>query len=145
MTMLEGIRVLDLSRVIAGPYCATLMGDLGADVIKVERPGRGDDLRWTHGDGMSAVFAAINRNKRGIAVDLQAPEGAGLVYELARGAAVVVENFLPGVAARLGLGYDGLSASNPGVVYVSVTGFGPTGRYGGRAGCTRTHRGRGGL
>jgi crotonobetainyl-CoA:carnitine CoA-transferase CaiB-like acyl-CoA transferase len=76
MTMLEGIRVLDLSRVIAGPYCATLMGDLGADVVKVERPGRGDDLRWTHGDGMSAVFAAINRNKRGIAVDLQARDSS---------------------------------------------------------------------
>src|SRR5437764_876072 len=82
--MLDGIRILDLSRVIAGPYCATLMADLGADVVKVERPGRGDDLRAWRGDGMSATFAAINRNKRGIAVDLQHPEGAGLVLELAR-------------------------------------------------------------
>ncbi len=145
MTMLEGIRVLDLSRVIAGPYCATLMGDLGADVVKVERPGRGDDLRWTHGDGMSAVFAAINRNKRGIAVDLQAPEGAGLVFELARRADVVVENFLPGVAARLGLGYDGVSASNPAVVYVSVTGFGQTGPYAARAGYNTIAQGMSGL
>jgi len=145
MTMLEGIRVLDLSRVIAGPYCATLMGDLGADVIKVERPGRGDDLRRAHGDGMSAAFAAINRNKRGIAVDLQAPEGAGLVFELARRADVVVENFLPGVAARLGLGYDGVSASNPGVVYVSVTGFGQTGPYAARAGYNTIAQGMSGL
>src|SRR3989454_3847452 len=82
--MLEGINVLDLSRVIAGPYCATLMADLGADVIKVERRGRGDDLRAWRGDGMSATFAAINRNKRGIAVDLQHPEGARLAFELAR-------------------------------------------------------------
>jgi len=78
--MLEGIRVLDLSRVIAGPYCATLMADLGADVIKVERPGRGDDLRAWRGNGMSATFAAINRNKRGIAVDLQQPEGGKLAW-----------------------------------------------------------------
>src|SRR5213080_4405563 len=82
--MLDGIRILDLSRVIAGPYCATLMADLGADVVKVERPGRGDDLRAWRGDGMSATFAAINRNKRGITVDLQHPEGARLVVELAR-------------------------------------------------------------
>src|SRR3989449_5636452 len=104
--MLDGIRILDLSRVIAGPYCATLMADLGADVVKVERPGRGDDLRAWRGDGMSATFAAINRNKRGIAVDLQHPEGARLVLELARRVDVLVENFLPGVADRLGLGYQ---------------------------------------
>ena len=101
--MLDGLRVLDLSRVIAGPYCATFMADLGADVVKVERPGRGDDLRAWRGDGMSAVYAAINRNKRCVAVDLQHPEGARLVFELARRADVVVENFLPGVADRLGL------------------------------------------
>ena len=145
MTMLEGIRVLDLSRVIAGPYCATLMGDLGADVVKVERPGRGDDLRTAHGDGMSAAFAAINRNKRGIAVDLQTPEGAGLVFELARRADVVVENFLPGVAARLGLGYDAVSAANPAVVYVSVTGFGQTGPHAKHAGYNTIAQGMSGL
>ena len=82
--MLDGIRVLDLSRVIAGPFCAMLLGDLGADVIKVERPGRGDDLRYLRGgSGMSAPFAACNRNKRGIAVDLQKVEGVKLVFELA--------------------------------------------------------------
>src|SRR6266581_93009 len=124
--MLAGVRVLDLSRVIAGPYCSTLMADLGADVVKVERPGPGDDLRAWKGQGMSAVYAAINRNKRCIAVDLQTPDGARLVFELARRADVVVENFLPGVAERLGLGYGAVSAANPSVVYVSVTGFGAT-------------------
>src|SRR5947208_16075340 len=98
--MLEGIHVLDLSRVIAGPYCATLMADLGADVIKVERPGRGDDLRAWRGDGMSATFAAINRNKRGIAVDLQHPEGARLVIELARREDVDAQILTTGITVR---------------------------------------------
>jgi crotonobetainyl-CoA:carnitine CoA-transferase CaiB-like acyl-CoA transferase len=143
--MLEGIRVLDLSRVIAGPYCATLMADLGADVIKVERPGRGDDLRAWRGDGMSAAFAAINRNKRGIAVDLQHPEGSKLVFELARRADVVVENFLPGVADKLGLGYAAVRAANPAVVYVSVTGFGQTGPHARRAGYNTIAQGMSGI
>jgi formyl-CoA transferase/CoA:oxalate CoA-transferase len=131
MLTLDGIRVLDLSRVIAGPHCAMLLGDLGADVVKVERPGRGDDQRGalgTRGEpGMPAVFAAVNRNKRGIAVDLQHPEGRRLVLELARRTDVLVENFLPGGAARLGLGYEAVQAINPGVVYVSISGFGQTG------------------
>ncbi len=132
---LAGLRVLDLSRVIAGPYCAMLLGDLGADVIKLERPGRGDDLRhWKGGSGMSPVFAAVNRNKRGVAVDLQRPEGARLALELARRADVVIENFLPGAADRLGLGYRAVSAANPTVVYASVTGFGQTGPYAQRPG-----------
>jgi crotonobetainyl-CoA:carnitine CoA-transferase CaiB-like acyl-CoA transferase len=143
--MLEGLRVLDLSRVIAGPYCATLMADLGADAVKVERPGRGDDLRVWRGDGMSAVFAAINRNKRGIAVDLQQPEGARLVFELARRADVVVENFLPGVADRLGLGYKAVGAANPRVVYASVTGFGQTGPHARRAGYNTIAQGMSGI
>jgi len=143
--MLEGIRVLDLSRVIAGPYCATLMADLGADVVKVERPGRGDDLRAWRGDGMSATFAAINRNKRGIAVDLQHPEGARLVFELARRADVVVENFLPCVADRLGLGYAAVTAANSSVVYASVTGFGQTGPHARRAGYNTIAQGMSGI
>mgnify|MGYP001604521916 FL=1 len=143
--MLDGLRVLDLSRVIAGPYCATFMADLGADVVKVERPGRGDDLRAWRGDGMSAAFAAINRNKRGIAVDLQHPDGARLVFELARRADVVVENFLPGVADRLGLGYTAVSAANPRVVYASVTGFGQTGPHAPRAGYNTIAQGMSGL
>ncbi|MGH7356989.1 MAG: CaiB/BaiF CoA transferase family protein [Candidatus Rokuibacteriota bacterium] len=143
--MLSGVRVLDLSRVIAGPYCSTLMADLGADVIKVERPGRGDDLRAWKGNGMSAVYAAINRNKRCIAVDLQTPDGARLVLELARRADVVVENFLPGVADRLGLGYAAVSAVNPAVVYVSVTGFGQDGPYAKRAGYNTIAQGMSGI
>jgi crotonobetainyl-CoA:carnitine CoA-transferase CaiB-like acyl-CoA transferase len=144
--VLSGIRVLDLSRVIAGPYCATLMADLGADVVKLERPGRGDDLRaWRGGDGMSAAFAAVNRGKRGIAVELQHPEGARLAFELARRADVVVENFLPGVAARLGLGYDAVSAVNPAVVYASVSGFGQTGPYARRPGYNTIAQGMSGL
>src|SRR5262247_2510966 len=143
--MLEGIRVLDLSRVIAGPYCATLMADLGADVVKVERPGRGDDLRAWRGNGMSAAFAAINRGKRGIAVDLQRSEGSKLVFELARRADVIVENFLPGVADKLGLGYAAASAVNPAVVYVSVAGLGQTEPHARRAGYNTIAQGMSGI
>jgi crotonobetainyl-CoA:carnitine CoA-transferase CaiB-like acyl-CoA transferase len=144
--MLRGIRVLDLSRVIAGPYCAALLGDLGADVIKLERPGRGDDLRALRGSGkMSASFAAMNRNKRGIAVDLQKPEGAKLAFELARRADVVIENFLPGVAERLGLGYAAVAAANPAVVYASITGFGQTGPLAKKPGYNTIAQGMSGL
>jgi crotonobetainyl-CoA:carnitine CoA-transferase CaiB-like acyl-CoA transferase len=130
--MLDGIRVLDLSRVIAGPYCAMLLADLGADVVKVERPGRGDDMRYLGGvskNGMTLGFATINRNKRAIAVDLQHAEGLKIVLELARRADVVIENFVPGVADKLGLGYGALSAANPAVVYASVSGYGQDGPY----------------
>jgi crotonobetainyl-CoA:carnitine CoA-transferase CaiB-like acyl-CoA transferase len=144
--MLQGIRVLDLSRVIAGPYCAALLGDLGADVIKLERPGRGDDLRALRGNGqMSASFAAVNRNKRGIAVDLQKADGARLAFELARRADVVIENFLPGVADRLGLGYAAVRAVNPAVVYASVTGFGQTGPLARKPGYNTIAQGMSGL
>jgi len=144
--MLHGIRVLDLSRVIAGPYCAALLGDLGADVVKLERPGRGDDLRALRGDGrMSASFAAVNRNKRGIAVDLQKPEGARLAFELARGADVLIENFLPGVAERLGLGYPAVRAVNPPIVYASITGFGQTGPLAKKPGYNTIAQGMSGL
>jgi len=147
--MLAGIRVLDLSRVIAGPYCAMLLGDLGADVVKVERPGRGDDLRdfWGrgHAGGMSAVFAAANRNKRGIAVNLQHADGVRLAFELARRADVVMENFRPGVADRLGLGYGAVRAANPAVVYASVSGFGQTGPYATRPGYNTIAQGMSGL
>src|SRR5215472_3580146 len=146
MSMLEGIRVLDLSRVIAGPYCAAFLADLGADVVKVERPPLGDDLRVLRGkNGMSASFAAINRNKRGIALDLQHPEGAQIAFELARRADVIVENFLPGVATRLGLGYEAVRAVNPSVVYASVTGFGQTGPYAKRPGYNTIAQGMSGL
>ena len=144
--MLQGIRVLDLSRVIAGPYCAALLGDLGADVIKLERPGRGDDLRALRGSGqMSASFAAVNRNKRGIAVDLQKPEGARLAFDLARRADVIIENFLTGAAERLGLGYAAVREVNPAVVYASVTGFGQTGPLARKPGYNTIAQGMSGL
>jgi formyl-CoA transferase len=144
--MLEGVRILDLSRVVAGPYCAMLLGDLGADVIKLERPGRGDDLRdWGGSRGMSSVFAAINRNKRGIAIDLQRPEGARLAFELARRTDVIIENFLPGGAARLGIGYEAVRAVNPTVVYASITGFGQSGPYARRPGYNTIAQGMSGL
>jgi crotonobetainyl-CoA:carnitine CoA-transferase CaiB-like acyl-CoA transferase len=145
--MLDGIRVLDLSRVIAGPYCAMMLADLGADVIKVERPGRGDDMRYLGNgkDGMSLGFATINRNKRAIAVDLQHAEGLPIILELARRADVVLENFVPGVAERLGLGYKALSAANPAVVYASVSGYGQDGPYARRPGYNTIAMGMSGL
>ena len=144
--ILAGLRVLDLSRVVAGPYCALLLGDLGADVIKVERPGRGDDMRhWRGQDGMSPVFAAVNRNKRSLALDLQHPDGVRLALELARRSDVVIENFLPGVADRLGIGYRAVSAGNPAVVYASITGFGQDGPYARRAGYNTIAQGMSGL
>jgi crotonobetainyl-CoA:carnitine CoA-transferase CaiB-like acyl-CoA transferase len=144
--MLDGIRVLDLSRVVAGPYCTMLLADLGADVVKLERPGRGDDFRSLRGDaGMDAAFAAINRNKRGIALDLLHPDGARIGFELARRADVIVENFLPGVVERLGLGYDAVRAANPGVVYASISGFGQTGPLARRPGYNLIAQGMSGL
>jgi crotonobetainyl-CoA:carnitine CoA-transferase CaiB-like acyl-CoA transferase len=124
---LAGIRVADLSRVLAGPYCTMMLADLGADVVKVERPGDGDETRsWgpPYAGGEAAYFLAVNRTKRSIAVDLKRPEGRELVLELCARADVVVENFRPGIAARLGLGADAVQARNPRAVYCSITGFG---------------------
>jgi crotonobetainyl-CoA:carnitine CoA-transferase CaiB-like acyl-CoA transferase len=133
----SGIRVLDLSRVLAGPYCTMLLADLGADVVKVERPGEGDETRsWgpPYAGGESAYFLSVNRGKRSVAVDLGRPEGRELVQRLARSADVVVENFRAGTAERLGLGYEELSREHAGLVYCSISGFGsgrlPEGRPG---------------
>ncbi|MBV8258891.1 MAG: CoA transferase [Actinobacteria bacterium] len=125
---LEGIRVLDLSRVLAGPYCTMLLADLGADVVKVERPGEGDETRmWgpPYAGGEAAYFLSVNRGKRSVAVDLGKPEGQEVVRRLALRSQVVIENFRVGTAAKFGLGYDDLAAENPGLVYCSITGFGP--------------------
>jgi crotonobetainyl-CoA:carnitine CoA-transferase CaiB-like acyl-CoA transferase len=126
---LEGIRVVDLSRVLAGPFCAMLLSDLGADVIKVEDTGSGDESRtWPpHKDGESAAFLVINRNKRDMTLDLKAPEGVEVVKRLVAGADVLIENFRTGTMESYGLGYDVLSALNPGLVYCSVSAFGRTG------------------
>jgi crotonobetainyl-CoA:carnitine CoA-transferase CaiB-like acyl-CoA transferase len=127
---LDGVLVADFSRVLAGPYATMLLADLGADVVKVERPGGGDDTRawgppWGP-DGGSTYFLGVNRNKRSVALDLATVAGRATAQRLAARADVVVENFKPGSLDRLGLGYEEVRALNPGVVYASITGFGRT-------------------
>ena len=128
---LAGIRILDLSIALTGPYAVALLADQGADVIKVERPGIGDIARWVgvSVNGMSAFYLACNRGKRCIAVDLGSDEGRDIVLELARRADVVVQNFRPGVVDRLGIGYEAVSTLNPDVVYCSISGYGSKGPY----------------
>ncbi len=125
---LTGLRVIDFSRVLAGPYCTALLGDLGAEVIKVEPPG-GDDYRAVgpFAGGKSGLFCAMNRNKQSIVIDLKTEDGLAVARALCRGADVVVENFRPGVADKLGIGYAALRELNPSLVYASVSGFGQTG------------------
>ena len=130
MQPLAGIRVLDLSRVLSGPFCTMNLGDMGAEVIKVEEPGSGDDTRAfgpPFVNGVSTYFLAINRNKKSLAVNLKASEGKALVERLAGKSDVVVENFRPGVAARLGLGAAALREKNPRLIYCSISGFGHQG------------------
>jgi len=126
---LDGILVIDLSRVIAGPWCGALLADLGADVVKVEDTGAGDESRtWPpYKDGESAAYLLFNRNKRGMTLDLKAPEGAEIVKALAGRADVLVENFRTGTMESFGLGYDDLAAINPRLIYCSVSAFGRTG------------------
>jgi crotonobetainyl-CoA:carnitine CoA-transferase CaiB-like acyl-CoA transferase len=144
---LSDVAVLDLSRMLAGPYCTMLLGDLGANVIKIERFPGGDDARamGPHVNGESYCFAMVNRNKRSVAVDLKAPAGRDLIHVLAKQADVVVENFRPGVTRRLGVDYDSLRAVNPALVYCSVTGFGQTGPHRHRAGYDIIAQGVSGL
>jgi alpha-methylacyl-CoA racemase len=134
---LSGIRVLELSRLLPGAYATLLMGDLGADVIKVEERGRGDYMRWVgpmSDEDTSAIFSASCRNKRSITVDLKTAEGTEIVRDLAATSQVVVEGFRPGVAARLGVGYDDLRAVNPKIVYCSISGYGQNGPMADRPG-----------
>jgi len=128
---MDGIRVLDLSIAVTGPYAVALLADQGAEVVKVERPGIGDIGRWigVAVNGMSSLFLVCNRGKRSIAVDLQTPEGLDIVRRLAADADVIVENFRPGVLDRLGLGYADVTTDNPDVVYASLSGFGSEGPY----------------
>jgi crotonobetainyl-CoA:carnitine CoA-transferase CaiB-like acyl-CoA transferase len=129
---LAGVRVLDLSRVLAGPYATMVLGDLGADVLKIEHPERGDDTRhWgppfvgSEAGDESAYFLSINRNKRSVGVDLKSPDGLERIRTLAAGADVVIENWKRGALEKMGLGYEALRERNPGLVYCSITGFGP--------------------
>ena len=155
MTSLDGIRILDLSRVLAGPWCTQTLADLGADVIKIERPGSGDDTRsWgppflpdargqdTH---EAAYYLGTNRNKRSVTCDIAQPAGQALVRELAKHCHVFVENFKVGDMARYGLDYASLRELNPKLVYCSVTGFGQSGPYRERAGYDYAVQGMGGL
>jgi crotonobetainyl-CoA:carnitine CoA-transferase CaiB-like acyl-CoA transferase len=124
---LDGVRVLDLTHALAGPYCTMVLGDLGADVIKVEPPGEGDHSRhWGPPfiEGESSYFLSVNRNKRSVALDLKSDQGRCAAQDLAAASDVLVENFKPGTAARLGLGYEELSATNRRLVYASISGFG---------------------
>jgi crotonobetainyl-CoA:carnitine CoA-transferase CaiB-like acyl-CoA transferase len=135
---LAGIRVLDVSQVMAGPFCCMLLGDMGADVIKIEPPKVGDSTRHSMGFRLkgedSPGFLALNRNKRSIALDLKNPADREVLYALVKTADVVVENARPGVSERLGMGYDTLSAINPKLVYASISGFGQTGPWSQRPG-----------
>jgi crotonobetainyl-CoA:carnitine CoA-transferase CaiB-like acyl-CoA transferase len=124
---LDGVRIVDLSRVLAGPYATMLLADFGADVIKVERPGEGDETRtWgpPYAGGEAAYFLAVNRSKRSVAIDLKQPQGRELALELCGTTDVVIENFRPGAARRLGLDAEAVLAHNPRIVYCSITGFG---------------------
>ncbi len=131
MSHLQGVRVLDLSRVMSGPYCTAMLADLGADVIKLETPGSGDDSRHfgPFVNGASVYFSVLNRRKRSVTLNLKHAKAKELARRLADGADVVVENFRPGVAARLGLDYATLSQSNPRLVYLSISGFGQQGPF----------------
>ncbi|MBK6866899.1 MAG: CoA transferase [Burkholderiales bacterium] len=155
MNALDGIRVLDLSRVLAGPWCTQTLADLGADVIKIERPSGGDDTRtWgppflVGDDGVesheAAYYLGTNRNKRSVTCDIAQPEGQRLIRELVAHCQVFIENFKVGDMARYGLDYASLKAINPRLVYCSLTGFGQTGPYAPRAGYDYAIQGMGGL
>ncbi|MCZ0926092.1 CoA transferase [Halomonas janggokensis] len=136
---LAGIKVLDISRVLAGPWCGQMLADMGADVIKVERPGCGDDTRhwgppWLAGSTESAYYLCANRGKRSVTVDMAKPEGQALIKQMAADSDVVIENFKVGGLKKYGLDYASLKALNPGLVYCSITGFGQESPYAHRAG-----------
>ncbi|MFZ7125333.1 MAG: CaiB/BaiF CoA transferase family protein [Desulfobacterales bacterium] len=145
---LSDITVLDLSRVLAGPYATMVLGDLGADVIKVERPRVGDDTRhWgpPEAGGEAAYYLCVNRNKRSLTVNLKDPKGQEIIRQLARTSDIVIENFMAGTLDRMGLGYGDLSKENPGLIYCSITGFGQDGPYRDKPGYDFMIQGMGGV
>ncbi len=145
---LSDICIVDLSRVLAGPYCTQLLSDYGAEVIKIEQPGLGDGTRqwgppWV--DGESAYFLSVNRNKKSVTLNLKAPEGQQILKRLVAGADIFIENFRPGTLARLGLDYESLAAMHPGLIYCSITGYGQTGPYRDRPGYDFIIQAQGGI
>ena len=134
--LLDGVRVLDLTRVLAGPYCGMMLADMGADVIKIEMPGKGDDARRNAPivNGESAYYMNLNRNKRGMTLNLKSEDGKKIFRELVKESDIVLENFRPGVMDKLGLGYEDLKKINPAIVYGAVSGFGQYGPYSKRPG-----------
>ena len=145
---LKGLKVIELAHIMAGPVCGLMLADMGADVIKVEKVPAGDDSRhFLPPDiaGESAAFMMVNRNKRGIAVDLKSESGKDVARRLLRGADVVIENFRRGTMERLGLGYETLSHENPGLIYCEISGFGRSGPYAGRGGFDLIAQGMSGL
>ena len=133
---LHGIRVLDLSRLLPGPYCTMMMADLGAEVVKIEDPSQGDYIRWIppYADGIGSKYLALNRNKKSASLNLKDPRARDIFLELIEKYDIVVESFRPGVMEKLGVGYDTASAVNPKIIYCSLTGYGQTGPYADRAG-----------
>lgn len=134
--LLEGVRVLDLTRLLPGPFCSMLLADMGADVLKVEEPGRGDYFRWFEPleGGQSIYFRALNRNKRSMTLNLKNQTGREILLSLARNHDVLLESFRPGVTERLGIGYEAVKAVNPGIVYCAISGYGQSGPGRGRTG-----------
>lgn len=145
--LLEGIVVLDLTRVLAGPYCGMMMADMGATVIKLENPNGGDDTRkmGPFVNENSVYYANFNRSKVGCTLNLKAPEGKAMFLELVKKADVVIENYRPGTMEKLGLGYDVLKETNPGIIYGAVSGFGHTGPFSKRAGYDIVGQAMGGM
>jgi crotonobetainyl-CoA:carnitine CoA-transferase CaiB-like acyl-CoA transferase len=144
---LDGLRVLDLTQVMAGPFCAMLLADMGADVIKIEPP-RGDATRGVDlelAPGVSAPFLAVNRNKRGLVLDLKRPDGLTIFERLVATADVLIENYRPGVATRIGIGYERLAGLHPRLIYCSISGFGQTGPYADRGGYDLIAQGMSGI
>jgi crotonobetainyl-CoA:carnitine CoA-transferase CaiB-like acyl-CoA transferase len=144
---LSGIRVLDLTNVLAGPYCSMVLGDMGADVIKIENADTGDTSRnfEPQVNGESYCFAVLNRNKRSVALNLKDPSGLQVALALASKADIILENFRPGVVQRMGLGYESVKALNPSVIYASLSGFGQTGPYGKKGGFDIIAQGMSGI
>jgi len=147
---LKGLRVVDLTRVLAGPTCTQMLGDLGAEVIKIERPGAGDDTRgfappYVPNTKESAYFVGVNRNKKSLTLDIAQPEGQAVVHKLLETADILVENFKTGALAKYGLGWEQLKEKYPGLIYCSITGFGQTGPYAPRPGYDALIQAMGGV